>query len=87
MDTRTCAREAAMPAVNEEPQSNVEISSEGCARYDALGGLSTHNWSNPRGATAQWYELRARVAVGTVPTTRTVVIDCADGRLLASTRR
>ncbi len=75
MHTWTFAREAAMSKVNEEPQSNVEISSEGCVRYEALGGLFAYNWSNPRAATAQWYELQARVAVGTVPTTRTVVID------------
>ncbi len=75
MHTWTFEREDAVPKVNEEPQSNVGISSEGCARYDALGGLFTYNWSNPRGATAQWYELQVRVAVGTVPTTRTVVID------------
>ncbi len=56
-----------MEKVNEEPQSNVEVSSEGCAGYDALGDLLMYNWSTPRGLTARWCQLQARVAVGTVP--------------------
>ncbi len=73
---RTCTFEqTAVPEVNEEPQANVEISSEGCARHDALGGPLTYNWSNPRGLTAQCYELQARTAVGTVPAARAEVID------------
>ncbi len=76
-----------MPKVNEEPQSNVEVSSESGAGYDALGNLLMYNWSTPRGLTARWCQLQARVAVDTVPARAQSSSVCVDGRLLASTRR
>ncbi len=74
VNTSALARGDAVPKVNEEPQSNVEVSSESGAGYDALGNLLMYNWSTPRGLTARWCQLQARVAVDHGAGSRTVVV-------------